>query len=301
MRRAILGLALCGFACSGSDAVDDDDKPSGDDNADDGNDETGDTSVGGNTYWEPAAVGFEFDGTVLSNGETGSFLYDDEVAGTYERFPLMIVTFASLEYFEAGLTEEERTEQSCVAFGLFYGIPLEKPTQIPTTDDAPLFWSYDMALDLLTDAGDHDCTGKIDPAIWGTDSENLLGPFDGAHFGYGWGAQTDYLREPWEDATFADDEFLNSMLASYIAINDINGDWVGDDWTTGFTFEWDEVTGYRVLVEDPEDPENQLLVYDDMSDLVVGGPLPPVYMRSSSGWLQDFPLMDLSNLHDGAP
>src|SRR5262245_41652929 len=114
----ILWWTLAAMACSGSDAVDDD-KPSDDNgNGDDGNDETADTSVEGPEYWEPVAVGFEYDGTVLSDGSTGSFLYDDLDAGqTYERFPVMFLPFASQAFFEdQSLSDEAREAQTCVAF-----------------------------------------------------------------------------------------------------------------------------------------------------------------------------------------
>jgi hypothetical protein len=158
-----------------------------------------------------------------------------------------------------------------------------------------------VALDLLTDPDDHDCIGKVDPDIWGEEAENLLGPFDGAHLGYGWGVQTDYLLDAWGTETQDDEEIVNSMVASYIAINNKDDVWEAEDWTTGFTFQWDEATGYRALTDDPDYPGEQVLVYDDMSDLVLGGPMPPTYVRSSAYWYQDFVLLDLSNLHDGAP
>ena len=304
--RWSLMLGLLG-ACTGTS--EDDDKPvtDDDDGDDDGNTPTGETGTDGTgDYFEPVAVGFEFDGVVLPDGTPGSYLYDDPTDGlTYERYPLMIVTFASLEYFEdTSQTDEEIAARTCSVVAVPW-TPSPIAGQIPTHDGALLHYSYDVALDLEIDPDSTDCDEELDPAVWGEDAEGLLEQFDGMHFGYGWGQQTEYLTEPWEQETLDDEEFMSSWLASYVAINDAAGEWVGYDWTYGFAFQWDIETGYLVTVPDPDPPatypDRQLLVRQEVTDIPAGDPLPPMYIRSSAYWYQDFPLMDLSNLKDGAP
>jgi hypothetical protein len=301
MRWSIL-LALFGAAaCSGTDTGDDD-KP-GDDGDDDDDtdttDETGDTSgTPGVQYWEPVAVGFEFDGVVLANGELSGYVAEDSAGNLVEVPPVMVVTFASADFFGASSAEEQEA-QSCVALALFQ--PEPSSATLANDDGVLLYRSYDTALDLETDPEFTDCDEKLDPTVWGENAATMLDAFDGAHFGYGWGEMTDYLLESWGTATLDDEEIANAMIASYIAINDLNGDWIASDWTTGLLFEWDPATGELVTVESPDDPAVELLVPIDVTGVPVGAPLPEGYVRSFAWWYQDFVLLDLENFKDGAP
>ncbi len=305
MRWSLL-LGLIG-ACTATD----DDKPTTPaDDDDGGTSPTADTStepVSG--YFEPVAVGFEFDGVILPDGTPASFLFDDPDDGlTYERYPYILVTFAALDYFEVqGASEEQIAGWTCSVASVAPWTPaaLTSLSQIPTHDGALLHWSYDVALDLEIDPDSTDCDEELDPAVWGEDAVDLLEAFDGMHFGYGWGQQTEYLTEPFDQTTTEDEEFMSAWLASYVAINDAAGEWLAYDWTFGFAFEWDIETGYLVTVPDPDPPatypDRQLLVRYPVTDIPAGDPLPPMYIRSSAYWYQDFPLMDLTNLKDGAP
>jgi hypothetical protein len=196
----------------------------------------------------------------------------------------MFLFFASADFFQTGADTEY-----CLALGTFEPIPIAKPGQIPTHDGSILYSSYEVALNLEA----HNCAGIVDADKWGADGEDLWGPFQGAHFGYGWGPLTPYLQKQWTQKTI--DEYGPSMVASYIAINDATGAWVGEDWTTGFLWEWDPVL--EELVADA----NNYLIPIDASGTPAGANLPEGYMRSFAYWYQDFPLMDFSNLTDGAP
>jgi len=305
MRWSLLLLGAFG-ACTGTD----EDKPTntGDDDGTTPS-PTGETGTTGGTsaYFEPVAVGFEFDGVVGPDGTPASFFYDDPTDGlTYERYPYILVTFASLDYFEdTSQTDEEIAARTCSVASVVPWNPPPAVAQIPTHDGALLHYSYEVALDLEIDPDLTDCDEELDPAVWGEDAADLLEAFDGMHFGYGWGQQTDYLRGAFDQSTLDDEEFMSAWLASYVAINDAAGDWLAYDWTFGFTFEWDIETGYLVTVPDPDPPatypDRQLLVRYPVTDIPAGDPLPPMYIRSSAYWYQDFPLMDLTNLKDGAP
>jgi hypothetical protein len=286
-------------------AGDDDDVTPGDDDDDTQDSDTEDTTQGNTgdsgggggepNMIDPVAVGFEFDGVVRGNGSLEGYV----VTGYGQVPPVMVLTFASLDYFYA-TTVEQQDREYCIAFGEFQPPPLVKPNQIPTWDATFLFSSYEVALGIEF----HNCTGAdnnfdyvidaiADPAIWGSNAENLVDPFVGAHFGYGWGPMTDYLRDAWTQTTI--DDIGNSMAGTYIAINDAQGTWEAFDWTTGILFEWDETTGELV------DDGMGFLVGIDISGVQEGDNLPDGYMRSFAYWYQDFVLMDFTNLQDGAP
>jgi hypothetical protein len=297
-----LWLTVLAWACTGSDAVDDDKPSDGNNDGDDDDGTTEDTvdtaTTGREEFWEPVAVGFEFDGVVLTNGSLTGYTGVDSSGDPAQFAPIMIVTFASLDFFSA-TTAEQQAAQSCVALALFE--PEPALTSIPNDDDVALHWSYDTALALETDPDLTDCDEKLDPAVWGEDASDLLNAFSGAHLGYGWGPMTDYLLEYWGTQTLDDDDIANAMMASSIAINDKDGNWVASDWTTGILFEWDEATGELVTVESEDDPTVSLLVPVDVSATPAGVPIPQGYVRSFAYWYQDFPLLDLDNLKDGAP
>ncbi len=280
---ALLGAFPIVTACNGESQTD---GPQGDDDDDDDvvvGTPTGPTGDPGPRYMEPVAVGFEFDGILLANGQLAGYNIDGY--GYLE--PSMILTFADAEFFQ--LSGDAQDGHYCFAVGTFQPAPIPKPNQIPTHDAATLYSSYEVALSLEG----HTCAGMVDPNVWGADGESLWGPFIGARLGYGWGPMTDYLRDAWSEDSLTD--FGQGMVATYIAINDAEGNWVGQDWTTGLMFEWDPVAQDLVV-----DGDGYLSVLD-ASGTLPGSNLPEGYMRSFAYWYQDFPLMDFSNLTDGAP
>lgn len=237
--------------------------------------------------WEPATVGFELEAIVHDDGTLGSYFIDTDEIG-----PWMILTFTSLEYFDVD-TEEEKAEQSCIAYGRFAPSPLLPPDQIPLAVPAELYLSFDGVVTLEL----HNCSGKVKPDVWGADAEILLDKFQGAHLGIGVGRMTDYLREAWSDQTLTD--YGDFMLAEYVALNDKDGAFVGIDWTTAMEFEYDPDTQTLPTVLDEDG--NEVLVGMNVASLPSGATLSEGYLRSFSYWYQDFPLLDLDNLRDGAP
>ena len=284
--RTLALIAMLGsftISCSGESKTDDKNPPGDDDDDDDDDDDatpTGPTGDAGSGYIDPVAVGFEFDGVILPNGQLTGYNLD----GYGYVPPTMYLFFASEQFFSSGEDSEY-----CIAAADFAPIPIAKPAQIPTHDNATLYTSYEVALDLYG----HNCTGIVDPEIWGENAELLVEPFIGARIGYGWGPMTDYLRDAWGEDSITD--YGHAMVATYIAVNDSAGRWVGEDWTTGLLFEWDPTN--QTLVAD----DNDYLLPVDVSQTLGGQNLPEGYMRSFAYWYQDFPLMDFSNLRDGAP
>lgn len=250
-----------------------------------------DTATSTVGYIDPVAVGFEFDGILRSDGSLTGYYLDLDGVSTYIP-PSMYLFFADAEYFE--LSDPALQDlHYCLAGGTFdatVGVsPMVKPAQNALHDGAVAWWSYESALNVEY----HNCTGVVDPKIWGAEGENLWGPFMGAHFGYTLAPMTDYLREAWSDESLTD--YGDAMFANYVSINDENGTWIGEDWTTAILWQWDAAT--ESLVVDDKD----YLVKLPMDTTPVGGALPEGYVRSFAYWYQDFPLMDFTNLTDGAP
>ncbi|MEZ4240414.1 MAG: hypothetical protein R3F59_30520 [Myxococcota bacterium] len=233
-----------------------------------------DTGTAG-TGFEPAAIGFGFDGVVQPDGSLTGYTLDGQA-----RDPVMVIVFGSDAYFLGGDPDTE----SCVALGRFD--PAPRAEDLPTVDGDPLFSSYDAALTLEA----HSCRGRVAPG-WGPDGQDLWGPFDGAHLGLGFGPMTDYLRDGWSTESL--DRFGGAMLAEWIALNDLDGAWVGADWTTGIAFAVDPETDEVVLEEGPDGP---VLVPEDLSQVAPGDVLPPFYVRSYPIWYQELALVDLEHL-----
>lgn len=287
-------LALFGLVgCSGDAGTNTDTKTDGTDDTT-GDDTTGDddptvdtvdTGPQGPQYFDPVAVGFEFSGGILPDGELTNYVFDP-----YEILGGVLITFASKEFFGAA-DAKEQAQYSCAMFAPLIGPALVPPNQIPNDDAVALYSSYEVAL--AADPKRSDCAGRVDPKVWGANAENLLQPWVGAHFGLGFGPMTDYLRDGWSKDTL--DTYGNFMVASYIAINNASGTWIGEDWTTTFVWEWDPVT------QTPSADDKGFLIGVDVSTLAPGNRLPTAFLDSNAYWYQDFPLLDFSNLTDGAP
>lgn len=260
---------------------------------------TGDTSVEVETGINPVAVGFELVAQLNADGTLGPWSN-----GTNFYIPTMIVTFADEVFFQTGANDGH----FCVALASFgsdaaYGgiQPMTKPDQVTTTDGLTMYWSYDATLDLDTDPGSTDCDELLDPTLWGENGEILLDAFDGAHIGLGFGAMTPYLAKAWEfdSPGTATLDFLAlaqpGMFAQYIAINDADGNFVADDWTTGIIWGTDD-NGVPLM-----DKEGNYTTVMAVDTLEPGADMPSGQLQSYAFWYQDFPLLDLSNLKDGAP
>ncbi len=245
----------------------------------------------GPTYIDPVAVGFELDAVLYDDGT----LHPVNYGGGNENPPILKLIFADADFFSLGYDQQ---------YGHYCEIGVEfTPTPQDATNPAfdtqtgaPLNWSYDTRLDfnyawefLDSQGRSTTCAGLVDPDKWGFYAENLVGPFNQAHVGIGFGPMTDYLWDAWggrDDPNNAD--FVNSFFTMYVAINDRDGHWGGCDWTSALLFEVDDT-------DQPVADANNMLTPLDVST-VGTGPLPKGYLRSFAYWYQDFPLMDFSNL-----
>ncbi len=231
----------------------------------------------------PIAVGFEIDAVVRSDGTlTGYTVLNTEIP------PTIILTFVSQQFF-LETSQAGQLEQSCVAFGTFNVDPMSKPDQIPISSADLLYRSYDGALTIEAQT----CGLVTDPNVWGADAQDLWGPFVGAHIGYGFGPMTTYLEGQWQANDLI--TYRDNLFANYIAINDANAQFIGQDWSSGIVFEWDESSG--ALISD----QNSDLIPIDISGLGPGADLPQGYVRGYSYWYQEFTGLNFSNLSDGAP
>jgi hypothetical protein len=232
-------------------------------------------------YFEPSSVGFRFDGMLREDGSLTGASYKGEPVP-----PTLSLEFVSEGYFLAASTAE-LAANSCLALASFELQPADPP--VPTYDGSALFVSYETALSIE----EHSCAGRVDPEVWGEDAIGLWGPFQGAHVGYGLGPLTEDLQEAWSAATLQ--EIGASMVASWVAINDLEGNWVASDWTTSVLFEVDATTG-EILVTHDELSGEEILVPLDVGALAPPEPLPAAYIQSIPIWYQDFPLIDFDNL-----
>ena len=281
----ILGLVL--FSLTGVNCGSDSTTGLGDDDDDVNTDifntggGTGDTGAGGfDGKVDPVAVGFEFDGVLLNDGSLRGYTVND-----VSQTGVMVLTFADTAYFDASDTATQDLH-SCVAIGTWE--PAEAGSSLDNINNANLWHSYEGTW--LLDIG-HNCTNLVDD--WGFEGETLLNFFHGMRLGIGFGPWTDYLREQWSQESI--DLHEDDFFAAYIAINDPNGTFDGDDWTSGLDFEWDDIT------EEPVADADDLLIAQPVVQIAPGGDLPQGYIRNFAYWYQDFPLMDFESLKDNAP
>ncbi len=276
-----LALVLFAAACTS------DPDPS-DNNDDDGGPRvTKADSVTGGTggfsfVWDPVAVGFEFYGMVDGQGNLGNWQTTGNLLP-----PFMVLTFADKEFFGSG-----NDELTCSVLALFEPEPLDRSEHF-TLEDPGVQMSSAYEVALQVDTATSDCAGRVDPVKWGANAENLLDPFVGARLGVGWAPMTDYLRDAWNEDSL--DTAGDAMMATYIALNERDGTWIGRDWTTAILYEGD-FKSEQVTVND-----DNSLEFVDVTALDPAQHVPEGFIQSFAYWYQDFPLLDLSNLRDGAP
>lgn len=294
-----LALALVFGGCSGGTTKDTTDVPGDDDDDDtdgptDGGGDSG-GGFGGDLLTEVAAVGFEFDGILLSDGTFTSFTY-----GSYEIPPTLYLTFTTADYFAA--TEYQQEEESCVAFGGWSPTPLPAANNIPAVGNPTLNWSWEEPI-LLEYS---DCPDKMDPALW----KEILAAFTGARFGMGLSTMNQTFLDKWGISDYPDyiDFYETNGLVQYIALNDRDGDFIARNWNLGLIWEWDSGSGELST-------DGGYLVSVPVDTTPAGAPLPEGYLTSNSFWYADFcsflddngyqasaeeSCIDMANLHDGA-
>ncbi|MFT6232960.1 MAG: hypothetical protein ACJAZO_003478 [Myxococcota bacterium] len=243
---------------------------------------------------DPVAVGFEFDGVWDGAALIGPIVEGQD--GPVELIPLVLVTFTNADYFTAGGNEVGNLN-SCEAYATFDVVAAES---VLDADGEAVWTDFDTTLSILPtswDADDLSCATALDQDIWGSGGADLLDAFTLFRYGIGFGPQTQYLADAWQDeegewASPDIEELSVGFMAEFVGINDSTGAFIMEDWTTALAFEWDSETGELVV-----DDEDLLQVID-----VTGAQeLPVSYIRSYAYWYQDFPLLDLSNLSDGRP
>ncbi|MCO4748203.1 MAG: hypothetical protein KC912_25640 [Proteobacteria bacterium] len=238
---------------------------------------------------DPVAVGFEYEGGFV-DGEWSEWSADDGSGNLVTVPPAIYVTFTNAAYFEA-TTAEAQQYHHCIVYALVDG-ETAIGTSIPTNGGAVLnSWDIALAIDPAswTTDSDESCGVLLDPEVWGTNGVDLQNAFTGMHLGIGFGPMTTYLEDAWDETTLLD--YGDAMFAEYIAMNDKNGAFVGEDWTTGLHWQWDDTTKEPLAVDGNYVP----------SDISTASSYPNGFLRGSPFWYQDFPLLDLSNLKDGAP
>jgi len=313
MRTLVLLLSVILIGCSG-DTSDKNGTPGDDDDDDDTltTDTGGDTGGGEPEGIDIVAVGFEVLGILEPDGSFGPFLVDG-----VEYPPQVIVTFTDLAYFD--LASDQQAGHYCTVNG-FFGLSdytvfdVVPPSTSPLLtrsqaviqgenngdfDNALLSSWYDVAL--LLDTEGHDCGGLVDGELWGEDAEVLIDSFNGAHFAWGFGLVTEYIRAGWSQETL--DEYGDSMTATYLAINDRNGDFFAYDWSSSLLWEVDPDTNEILYNGD----QTEYLAPVSVAGLPAGAALPEAYVQSYAFWYQDFAPssgsvgLDLTNLKNGAP
>jgi MYXO-CTERM domain-containing protein len=216
------------------------------------------------------AVGFVFDGVIRADGSMDGYR-TERIANLEPSVSLVVVG-------EDYLTGD--TSQSCTWRSEF-DVPLAA-CDLPNTDGADTWNSYLGRLSLGWE--DTDCDVRLDEDAF----FRLRAAFDGAALGLSFGPMTPDLESAWpEDALQA---YGHAMSAMYVSIVDANGDFVGDDWSTGVSFAWDPVT--REIV----DPGNGIGVPVEAS--TSGATLDEAYLTSAAISFVEIAQLDVSRLDD---
>ncbi|MEN0064144.1 MAG: hypothetical protein AAGA48_18485 [Myxococcota bacterium] len=249
--------------------------------------------------FEPVAVGFEYQGGLGPLGQWLEFRLNENSDPTP---PLLTLTFASEVFFSAA---DELTQDlnSCSLVATLTPLPTQLQIKNRSRGDgsqAILWQTYDFAFpsdpyQWGSSCGDPiiDGDGYLDPKVWGVDGQDLIDKFLGAHVAIGFGPFTDYLIDSVSDYDELEEDERESFFTMYIAINDKSGAFIAEDWTRARTFFWDPDSGVPEV-----DSENFLTPIPADTE---GGWLNSAYIQSRAYWYQDFPLLNLDNLKDGAP
>lgn len=231
----------------------------------------------------PIGVAPCFDGAVDTAGNLVDFV--EPGTGDLEP-PLLILNFVSEAFLQTGDVTE-----TCGAVATFE--PVESGLLAPVDhfdneDAAPMHQAYTLRLSV--DPADSNCPQVVDPTLFGANAEGLLGPFDGALMGYGFAANGSNAQLT---AATAGIQLTPNSHHHYVALRDVNGDFLGRGSCLGAAFEFDDVTGD--LVFDPANPQNLLGL--DITAVPPASVIGPSYIRSAPVAYLNLNLLadDLSN------
>ena len=268
---------------------------------------------------EAAAVGFElFTGWNQETGELVGWLLDD---GSVQD-PYVVITLASIEYFNGGYDASETCE-------MYASFTVDETADVLESEifnwdagagssgTAVAPWanaSFQGYLEVFAYSTETNCD-NFDPAIYPlggyAETFNLM------HFGIsfadlGSSSHVNEIIQEWYDedgdGTVAGDEeiaFLEdstSYMTQYVAMNHPNSsaddgyDFIGYDWNYGAAFQFDAATGELPTEPCEDDPETECLIRANVQE---NAGTNQALIRSGSFWLEDFPNIDLEGLQLG--
>ena len=239
----------------------------------------------------------------------------------YAQDPYAIVTFATVAYFDSGLTDAEKDNEKCEFLAFFGG----EVTEAGTITDPVV---YDMnAQEFDWDAGAGSSGVLVEEwqawegglvLVASTASDRCgystvdLNLFQGMHFGFGLGPLSSYMTTEFESTDWWDDEIDPfSYFSGYVAMNhpssdsDLGYDFIGQDFNSGY------YSGVDMdLCADREDEAGEVtticggLTVDEEGTYIPGNHNVDVgsrhgYFQSSSWWYEDFPNLDLGLMTEG--
>lgn len=282
-------LATFLLGCEGKDGAPAGESPA-DTAADSGPTETGSTDseptgTTPETWFAPAAIGFEVaSGWDPTTGELVTLNLDEDSPVP----PSVILRFASAEYF-AESDPDVRDALECTVLARLDVAP--GTFDVTGQEDGAPLEVWDAWVGTATfDAGgledDEPACHAIDPEA--VPDGDLIGTFSGMKLGLAFGPLTEYAGVIWDPDDVA--AYPETIFTQAVAINHPDGagvSFVGHDWSSAIL--------YQV------DPETLTPVFDGDGYAV------PATSRDGVGlavgharWLEDFPLLDLGLLKEGA-
>lgn len=307
MKAIVWGIAAAALvACGGGKSDSDSEAGTATGGASLGVDDTSDSGrrIRDVNPFDATNLTFEFDGILLNDGTLGGYWTSDSAHDFPQHWnpPKVTIEFADELLFDGEDDPDDVIEaHTCSVSTEFVS---EVVDELENENDARLSHAYEGWLDMFYyEEGDSrltftDCPGELDEETWGTEGRDLWMAFNGARFGLGFGdvTRTD-LRDYWSDESW--EEYKDSMIASYIAINELNDSgelvYVGDALASCLLFEYDPISGELVDRDDDD-----ILELMDISGLAEGEPIPESYVRCFAYWWPQIGTLDLSRMAEGA-
>jgi len=325
--QLMLGLGLPVIISCGDKEIEETETTDTNDTTDTDTTDTGDTTEE-IVPLEPAAIGFEFSGLWIENGNEGEgalapYLFPD-LSNQNGGLPFALsygvtVTLASVEYFGLGssATDEERAYETCTVFADFAYSPANLLAQdfnwstgVGSAGTTVELWqSFEGTLVFRMDSASERCAELAEG--------HSLETFDNMRFGIGFGPLSDHMRGEFESTDWwADDtDAQASYFTQYIAVNHPNS-----EVSTGYDFiayDWNSAIFVNADVESCVDLETgEVVTYDPESTTQVCGEVMTEevdgstnydlgdtnadvgsrvgYVQGNAWWYEDYPNLDLS-------